>query len=180
VVALLYAFGGGSSDVAAIRDAGCTIETFPAQPREHVERLKKGFRYNSTPPTSGPHHPQPAPFDVYDEPVAQIRLVHDLEHGGVVIQYGDEIPDATVAEIVDWYRDDPNGIVIAPFPELGDRIALAAWNAEADRPGEAPEPGRGILAKCPSFDKDAFEAFVDVYGFKGPERFPREGLTPGT
>ena len=82
--------------------------------------------------------------------------------------------------MIEWYRDDPNGIVIAPRPSLGNRIALAAWDADPDQPGEEAPPGRGILAKCPGFDKEAFDAFRDEYGFKGPERFPREALSPGS
>ncbi|MGH3104950.1 MAG: DUF3105 domain-containing protein [Gaiellaceae bacterium] len=179
-VAALYQFGGGSGGAAALREAGCTIQTFPSQGRAHVETLSKGFKYNSFPPTSGQHNPVPAPFDVYEEPVEQMRLVHNLEHGAVVIQYGEDVPPATVTQIVEWYRDDPNGIVIAPLPALKSTIALAAWNAAPDRPGTEADPGTGILARCPTFDEDAFDAFVDTYGFKGPERFPKELLTPGS
>jgi hypothetical protein len=94
-----------------------------------------------------------------------------------VIQYGEDVPQSTVDQIVDWYRDDPNGIVIAPLPELDDQIALAAW-VTSDADPEAP--GEGVVAKCPRFDEAAFDAFLDTYAFKGPERFPRGDLQPGT
>ncbi len=45
--------------------------------------------------------------------------------------------------------------------------------------GEGGENGTGVLAKCPGFDEAAFDAFVDAYGFKGPEPFPRDELQPG-
>ena len=102
--------------------------------------------------------------------------MHNLEHGGIVIQYGDDIPRPTVDELTAWYRNDPNGIMIAPFPELGDRSRSA--------PGRLPsraaeEPGTRVpRASAPRFDEDAFDAFKDAYGYRGPERFPRELLTP--
>jgi hypothetical protein len=180
-VAAVFLIGAddSGSDPGALRRAGCTVQAFPAQGRQHVQAVPKNFKYNSSPPTSGPHHPQPAPFDVYDEPVEQFRLVHNLEHGGVVIQYGRQVPRRTVDALVAWYREDPNGIVIAPLPALGRVIALAAWTADVDASGAVSENGQGILAKCTRFDEDAFNAFMDEYAFRAPERFPRDQLAPG-
>jgi hypothetical protein len=168
----------GGGDVSALEDAGCMVQTFPAQEGDHVTELPAGYKHNSDPPTSGAHNPQPAAWDVYDEPVDQLILIHNLEHGGVVIQYGDEVPESDVTALVDWYRDDPNGIVIAPRPELGDQIAIEAWNAEQHGNGNS-QNGTGVLAKCPRFDEGAFDAFLDEFGFKGPEAFPRDSLQPG-
>jgi hypothetical protein len=177
-VGFLLTGGGSGSAASALRDAGCSFETFPAQRAQHVEQLPEGFEYNSNPPSSGPHNPIPAPWDVYADPVDPIRYVHNLEHGGVVIQYGDDVPEETVQRLVDWYRESPNGILIAPLPGLGDQISLAAWNADVNALGEISNQ-RGILAKCPTFDEDAFDAFLEAYRFKGPERFPPDALEPG-
>jgi Protein of unknown function (DUF3105) len=172
--------GGGSSTDETLRAAGCTIEKKPAQGRQHVQQLARGFKYNTFPPTSGPHYPVPATWDIYTEPVEQFRLVHNLEHGGLIVQYGSDVPESAVAEIREWYLDDPNGIIVAPLPALGDKIALAAWTAPDAAPGQVPGPGQGVLAKCTGFDEAAFDAFKDTYGFRGPERFPRDSLVPGT
>jgi hypothetical protein len=179
-VVAFFAFGGSdaSGGSAALTSSGCTVQTFPAQQGNHVAELPTGYKYNSDPPTSGSHDPQPAAWDVYDEPVDERILVHNLEHGGVVIQYGDDVPQEDVDALIDWYRDDPNGIIVAPRPELGDQIALAAWNGEAHDNGNE-ENGTGVLAKCPRFDEAAFDAFLDAYGFKGPELFRREDMQPG-
>ncbi len=184
VAAALFAFGGSGGGAQAIRDAGCTLTRYPGQARKHVTKLPKGFKYPSFPPTGGYHYPVPAPFDVYDQPVDQLRLVHNLEHGGVAIQYGKNVPRADVDALLAWYRDNPNGLVIAPLPALGSQIALAAWVAEVDA-RLRPTSEHGVLAKCPHFDADAFTAFVDEYGFRGPERgyrdkTPPELLAPGT
>jgi hypothetical protein len=179
-IGLFVFFGGGSASAAdALEAANCQLQEVQASASaQHVQNPPPRSEYNTWPPTSGKHFPTPAPWDVYPEPVEQYRLVHDLEHGGIVIQYGDEIPQSTVEEILAWYREDPNGIVIAPYPELGNRIALEAWTAPDST--QSDEPGRAFLARCPTFDEDAFDAFKDAYGFRGPERFPRELLTPNS
>ena len=117
----------------------CTLTSYPAQGLDnnsqragHVTELPKGFRYNSSPATSGPHDAQWVIWNVYDSPVPEINLVHNLEHGGIAVQYGSQVPKATVDQIVAWYSDDPNAMVVAPLPALGKRIALTAWTADYD------------------------------------------------
>ena len=179
-VAAWVLLGGGSSAGAALRDAGCTVEKKPAQGRQHVAELAEDFEYNTFPPTTGPHFGVPATWDVYTEPVEQFRLIHNLEHGGVVVRYGEDVPEPAVTEIRDWYLDDPNGIIVAPLPELKDKIALTAWTTPDPAPGEEPATGQGVVATCSAFDAGAFDEFKDTYGFRGPERFPRDELVPGT
>jgi Protein of unknown function (DUF3105) len=178
-VTLIAMAASGPSAATALREAGCTLETFPAQEARHITEPDPKFEYNSDPPTSGPHDPTQPPFDIYSEPVQQYRLIHNLEHGGVVIQYGDEVPESEVSEIRDWYFGDPNGIVIAPYAKLGDQIALAAWTADEAAQGGEPTNQQGHLAKCTRFDEDAFNAFVDEFAFRGPEPFEKEDLKPG-
>ena len=100
--AIAFALRGGSGDVkAALTAGGCTRETFEVQEARHVEKLPEGFEYNSVPATSGPHQAQPlAPvvWGVYDDPLEQIKVVHNLEHGGVIVQYGPDVPPATVQD----------------------------------------------------------------------------------
>ena len=103
--------------------------------------------------------------------------MHNYEHGAVGIQYGSQVPDATVQQLEDYYDQDPEGLLLAPYPSLGDQIALTAWWDET--PGEG-DKGKGVVAKCPGFDEDAFDAFLDAYGFQGPEAFPRDALQPGS
>lgn len=163
-IALATTLGGGQDASAALSAAGCTEQSPPSQGRQHVLELEEGFQYNTFPPTSGPHHPQWAIWNIYDRPVPLIRQVHNLEHGGIVVQYGDEVPAETVSQIEAWYRQDPTALLVAPLPGLNDKVALTAW---------------GQLAICPGFDEAAFNAFRDAHIFKGPERFPENRLQPG-
>lgn len=165
VVAVVLATTLGGTDASAISDAGCSQETFPSQGRQHVDELEEGFEYNSFPPTSGPHDPQPAIWNIYDEPPGERHLLHSLEHGGIAVQYGDGVPDATVAAIRTWYeQSDRKGIIVAPLPALGDKVALTAWTK---------------LSTCPGFDPKAADTFVELYRYKGPERLPLESMVPG-
>ncbi len=156
--------GGDSQEVAdKMRAADCTYSTTKAEGREHV-RDGTRVKYKTFPPTSGNHYATPLIWNLYDEPLEQESIVHNLEHGGVAIQYGREVPQETVAEMRDSYLDDPNGIIFAPLPRLGDKIALTAWTH---------------IAKCNRFDESAVEAFLDAFRAKGPERIPLSELTPG-
>ena len=177
------ALGGGDDDPpgdarAALEAAGCTLGATPALEGVHSITTPDGSspKWNTDPPTSGPHYQVPAVWGVYTDPVNQAQLVHNLEHGGVAIQYGSEVPAATVQQLKAFAQDHPRGTVVAPYPSLGDQIALGAWVTES---ASEPEKGTAYLAKCPGFDEAAFVAFLDAYQFRGPERFPPDTLLPG-
>ena len=183
VIGALLAFRGGESAAADNgTDGPCVRQTFPPMGRQHVEQLSEGFKYSSFPPTSGPHYPPgplaPAVWNVYDTPVDQLALVHNLEHGGVVVQYGPDVPPQTVQQIVAWYTESPEGLVVAPLPDSmpeaaappadwQSKIFLTAWTH---------------VAACSAFSEDAFTNFRDDYrGPDGdaPEEFPLSALQPG-
>lgn len=157
--------GGDSQKVAeAMRAAGCTYQTTKAEGREHIRDETK-VKYKVFPPTSGNHYAVPVVWGAYDAPIEQERVVHNLEHGGVIVQYGKDVPQTTVDELRAEYQSDPNGLVLAPLPSLGNLIAFTAWTH---------------IAKCRSFDKDAFETFRDEFRAKGPEARRVSDLAPGT
>jgi hypothetical protein len=179
IVGIVLATRGGSAESSG-PDGACTRATFPPMGRQHIEKLASDFRYNSYPPTSGPHYPPgpkaPAVWNLYDAPVDETALVHNLEHGGVVVQYGADVPASTVAQIANWYQASPDGIVVAPIwpsiqatapPDASKKIFLTSWTH---------------LMTCPTFDEGAFDNFRDDYrGPSGdaPEKFPLNQLTPG-
>lgn len=173
--------GGGAIDEARVRSAaeaaGCTYRSVPAvKPRSHtVQPDGRSPKWNTVPPTSGPHYAVPAVWGAYSEPLQQARVVHNLEHGGVFIQYGRDVPAATVAQLRSFYEDHTRGTLLAPFPSLGKQIAVGAWTA----PERDADDGTAHLMKCDTFDENAFSAFFDELQFKGPERFPPDSLLPG-
>lgn len=157
--------GGGGSPAAKLAAAGCVFGTYASQGRNHVSSLTANVKYSTFPPTSGPHYFQPAIWNRYSQPLALVQEVHNLEHGGVIVQYGDKVPQATVDQLTAFYDSSPNGLLLAPLPKLGTKIALTAWTH---------------LATCTRFEETAFTAFRDAYRAKGPEPFPLSSLAPGS
>lgn len=82
--------------------------------------------YNSDPPTSGPHLPYIAPWGVHTRPIQRELQVHNLEDGGVVVQYNCECPEL-VARLRDVVQKYDKQVILAPYPEMKSKIALTAW-----------------------------------------------------
>jgi hypothetical protein len=180
-VALGSGGGGGSS---AISSKDCVEKSYPGLAPEHLTSPDQKAKYNSFPPSSGPHYQSPAPWGIYEESIKQTILVHNLEHGGIVIQYGDVGPDA-VSELRSFYEDDPYGLVVAPFSKLGKKFALTAWNepvypSGGDSDFKHVDPGNGYVLTCTKFDSKTFAKFRDTHRNKSGERFPSvKDMTPG-
>ena len=64
--------------------------------------------WNSIPPTSGPHYFTPAVFGIYTE-LEIARVVHNLEHGGIYILYGEGRSGPTVEQLRSFYDRDKTG-----------------------------------------------------------------------
>lgn len=180
VAALALAGGGGggsSSDPrAALEAAGCTYQVTPAAKfGQHVNSLQAKVHYTTFPPASGKHYSVPAVWGYYTEPVLEIQAVHNLEHGGIVISWGSDVPATETKKIEDFYNESPDAMLAFPLPALKSKIALVAWT---EKPNE--KRGQNRIAKCPRFDEKAFKAFRDAFRGEGPERFPVDQLTPGS
>ena len=183
VLAVLALSRGDEDAQTALDSAAYTVQGFTAVPNvpDHsdVPTLTTKPAWNSNPPTSGPHFQEWVVWGFYEEEVPLVKSVHNLEHGGVVIHYGPQVPQAEVDKLRAFYGDDPNGLLVAPLASNGDKITLSAWTAPDAQTGTA-DRGRGWLARCTTFDEDAFSAFLEAHRFKGPERIPPEQLAPGS
>ena len=177
-VALFVLLGSGSASFRdQLQSAGCTLKDYPGVSRAHISNPNaRPKSWNSFPPTSGPHYFTPAVYGIYSEPIALARVVHNLEHGGIYFLYGPNTPADTVDKLREVYDKDPRGLVVAPLPAMGNKIALGAWTSK--NPG-SNEVGTGHLAKCTHVDVQAFEAFVKEYHGRGPEGVPLDVLKPG-
>jgi len=78
--------GSGASSHAAVVFSDPGIETFPDEGHAHVP-VGTVIPYQTDPPTSGDHYPDPQPGGFYTKPIASGFLVHSMEHGGVIIYY---------------------------------------------------------------------------------------------
>ncbi len=175
---------GGKSASSLISSKNCVERNYPGLPPRHLTNPDAKVKYNSFPPSSGPHYQQPAPWGIYDQPIKETILVHNLEHGGIVIQYGNVGSDA-VSKLQSFYKDDPYGLVVAPYPKLGTKFALTTWNEPAYKSGtdsgfSSVDPGRGYVLTCTAFDSGAFAKFRDKHRNKAGERYPSiKDMAPG-
>lgn len=134
--------------------AGCSpIEEIEDKGAQHVQADPGPESYNSTPATSGPHGPL-AEWGSQPELLAPYQYVHNMEHGGVVIQY-QGLSDAEIEELednVDSYRE---GVIAMPNDELDTALAMGAW---------------ARLQTCEKFSIPAVESFIGLRCGKGPEK----------
>jgi hypothetical protein len=176
--------------------AGFTLKTYKILPGTHAITLNAKVKWNSFPPTSGPHYYTPAPWGFYTRTDGALNpriTLHNLEHGGIDIFYGGKIPQSQIEAVRTFWEKSPNAIVVAPMPKpdkntivprpvpnLSNKIVLAAWTAKAYGTSRgAVTPGHGFMLTAPRFDEKVFASFRDAHRGKGPERIPVSLSTPG-
>jgi hypothetical protein len=153
----------------AVNAAGCTIKTFPATSRSHINDPNQRVKYSSNPPTSGRHFFEPADDGIYNEAPTDERLVHTMEHGRIIVWVKPSVPAEQRADIKALVDEDSYQMVLVPRPNMPDPIAVTAW-------GRDPEPnGTGYLMSCPKVTPAVFDAirdFRDEHRSDGPEPIP--------
>jgi hypothetical protein len=127
----------------------------------HIQPGASHPAYNSNPPTSGWHYDTPALPGVYDEPIVDETLIHNLEHGYVIISYNcsllegigcDELK-TNLKSLFDLKRGWK--IIVVPRPALDTGIALTAWDN---------------IDKFNNYDQGRIENFITQFRDQGPEK----------
>lgn len=140
----------------------------PDQGRTHVAPGEPHPPYNTTPPTSGWHLANVAPWGVFNEPVPNELQIHNLEHGGVLLQYncgaepaGGALDDAScrrlhdeLARIAARHRSK---VLVAPYPGMASRIAVTSWTR---------------IMTLDQVEEQKILRYIDQYKNTGPERVP--------
>lgn len=148
---------GRSTVEGAAREAGCaSVEEFPEQDRTHIEAGSEHEPYNSTPPTSGPHLGNTAEWGTYQNRVDDELLIHNLEHGGVVVHYKD-LDDEQIEKLEDLVESYAEGVILNPNTDIEDTIALASWQH---------------LRTCEGVSEVVIKGFIAEFCAKGPEKVP--------
>ncbi|MGH8928511.1 MAG: DUF3105 domain-containing protein [Acidimicrobiia bacterium] len=131
------------------------VETFPDQGQAHLDPSSPAPEYNSDPPTSGPHAPAAAACGIYRTAVPDINLVHDLEHGVIVIYYNPDTAGDGREALEDFVRGAGTHAIVVPREGMESPIVLTAWRH---------------LLRLDSFDRAAIRGFYGRYAQFGPER----------
>jgi hypothetical protein len=147
VVVAGLAIGGGVWLYARARPApGVYVESLG---NAHIPTADTPHRpYNSDPPTSGPHLGHIAPWGVHTRPIVKELQVHNLEDGGVAVQYQPECADRVLAPLRAIVERYPDHVLLAPYPGLDRCIALTAWTR---------------IDKLDDVDESRIVRFIDAY-----------------
>lgn len=118
--------------------------------RRHLETPGEPHEpYNSVPPTSGPHYPVWwQQWGVTDEELPDELLVHNLEHGGVVIRYNCPTGCARLVDQLAGITGRYRKVILAPYSGSGTRIALTAWT---------------YLDRFDEFDEERIVRFIEAH-----------------
>ncbi len=115
----------------------------PAKPRlgvaqqdEGRDHIKPGQKvtYKNAIPTSGPHGEE-APWGYSAQQLPNENIIHNMEHGGIVVSYRTDLDKATIQKIKALYTEPytvdtfhPTKVVVMPRAEQQKPIVLASWN----------------------------------------------------
>ena len=104
------------------------VKTFPEAGRDHISPGEQPDNWNSNPPTSGDHLASPLPPGVYNSDQDMRAMVHNLEHGYVVMVYKG-IPDDQVDQLRQFVEArEGSKLVLSPWSGLeSNGVALVAW-----------------------------------------------------
>jgi hypothetical protein len=162
VIAILVIAGLLLRGTAA--QVGQQVETGIPIAGQHIQNLTDPHpTYTSNPPTSGWHYVSTAPPGVQTQPLPDEMVVHNLEHGFVVIHYRQDVNQATVDQLTTLTRELQQlrpCVILQPRPndKLDVPIAVTAWN---------------WLLKQPSYNPDEIRSFFRARVGHGPEQVCR-------
>lgn len=145
-------FAGG----VAAEEAGCSeIEEYPIGEATHVDE-GTDVQYSSVPPATGDHAGSPVSTAFFSAPTEEEHLVHNLEHGQVVIWYSPDAGQQIIDDIEGYVLETQDqGIIAAPYDGLeGATYGLSAW---------------GAAQTCEEVSAEAIDAFRAQYQGKGAE-----------
>ena len=107
------------------------------------------------PPTSGRHNPNQSPYGFLGRPLVAEAVVHNMEHGAVVIWYQPGDPDLA-GEVNRLVRSlGETCLVAGSFSQMSFKVAATVW---------------GRVLPLEQFDQESLAEFTRTYrGKRGPE-----------
>jgi hypothetical protein len=167
---------GGSVPAAKVTNlskaaaaAGCKLSSEKSTSRNHEVDPNKKLHYRTNPPTDGKHYQEPEPDGIYNKAPPDSHLVHNLEHGRIIIWVKPSLSETDRKDIRALVDEDSYQMVLVPRANMPYQLATSAW-------GRDPAPlGTGFLMGCTKYGGqifDAIRAFRDEHRSNGPEPIP--------
>ena len=128
--------------------------------------------YTSTPPTSGCHDPSPANWGVYTSAAPTQQLIHNLEHGGIVIWYDPERVGAGDLDTLTQYVNSQ----VASGISGRFKFILSPWGGQDALPAPIVVTAWRYLLELDAADTSAIDEFTRAHYARSPE--PNGGPGP--
>ena len=149
----------------SIAEANCTdVERPEVQGRAHIDIGTPHEPYSSDPPTSGPHYQVPAATGFNLDPLPPEQLIHNMEHGQIILWYKPDLPQESIGDVEDLVSAESQATVASPYAniEAPYEIVVTAW---------------GATMSCEKISQAAIDEFRVQFQGKGPEELtpPFEG-----
>jgi hypothetical protein len=155
---------GGTTAAANCSDR----EENPVASRQHVD-VGTDVTYDTTPPVGGDHWPPEAIADTgfYTESVPEESLVHNQEHGQIVIWYSPDAPQSLKDDLEKITDQERTATTTVPYDQIKDpyNFALTAWQAGQGQ----DDAGTGVTQFCEFVSQKVIDDFRRDYQGKGPE-----------
>jgi len=149
VVFIVVIFAG--IKLAQKSEASKPGEKVASQGNDHIQIGEDHVAYNTTPPTSGPHAGT-ARWGIHEEQIPDENQIHNLEDGGIGIQYDCDEQDNSCRELVEnlkgVVKKSGSKIFMGPYSGISNRIALTAWQR---------------IDTFDNFDEERILDFIDAY-----------------
>lgn len=158
VLVILGGLIGGGIAYSKWKKKNLPGQSYPNQGQEHVGPEHKHI-YNSNPPTSGWHFPQPAEWGIYQDELPDETVIHNLEHGGIWISYKPTISEDIKGKLENFYTKYGRKIIVTPRSKNDSDIAVAAWN-------------RLDKFSAAEYSDERVARFIKAFRNKGPEFVP--------
>lgn len=99
-------------------------QSIPVMGDNHIAVGSLLPKYNSNPPTSGPHYEETAQSGFREEIIPDQNIIHNLEHGDIWIAYHPRLSDAIKEELKQFSAAK---VIITPREANDTDIALVVW-----------------------------------------------------
>ncbi len=129
----------------------------PDQGSPHIAVGEQHPPYNSNPPTSGWMYGETAGPGIKDQEVPDERLLHSMEHGGVIVYYKADLSQNQIDQVKKVFNDASGKKILVPRKNLDVPVALTSWRR---------------LLKLQTIDGLKIKEFININSGRGLENGP--------
>ena len=160
IIALVIVLGGGNDPGQGLTQPNDgNAHVAPGTTCRSPEAPCGADPYSSLPGTSGPHWDPSgiASWGVYSTPQNETQVIHNLEHGGIVIWYDPDIlTDEQIGELTSYVEGQVSSGISGRY-----KFILTPWGGSEDLGGAVAVTAWRHLLKLDAFDMDAIRSFAD-------------------